>query len=75
MQSQANGTAEERLTPDLAKEKKRKSKELTVTLFIGDKQIDKLTPEQSERMAERLSQVMSRYYSLHTEEFAQIKTK
>ena len=75
MQSQAFDTAEEGFTPDLAKEKKRKNKELTGTLFIGGKQIDKLTPEQSERMAERLSQVMSRYYSLHTEEFQQIKTK
>lgn len=72
MQSQALDTAEERFTPDLAKEKKRKNKGLTVTLFIGDKQIDKLTPEQSERMAERLSEVMSRYYSSHTEEFEQI---
>ena len=70
MQSQEINTAEERFTPDLAKGKKRKG--LTVTLFIGDKQIDKLTPEQSERMAERLSQVMSRYYSSHMEEYGRI---
>jgi hypothetical protein len=50
-----------------------KGKELTVTLFIGDKQIDKLTPEQSERMAEKLSETMSRYYSIHTDEYEQMK--
>lgn len=72
MQSQEINTAEERFAPDLAKEEKRKNKGLTVTLFIGDKQIDKLTPEQSERMAERLSKTMSRYYSTNTEEFEQI---
>lgn len=50
-----------------------KSKELTVTLFIGDKQIDKLTPEQKERMAERLSQTMSRYYTSNLTEYEQMK--
>lgn len=72
MQSQEINATKEGFTSDLAKDKKRKNKELTVTLFIGDKQIDKLTPEQSERMAERLSQVMSRYYSSHIEEFGRI---
>ena len=72
MQSQEINTAEERFTPDLAKDKKRKK--LTVTLFIGDKRIDKLTPEQSDRMSERLSQVMSRYYSSHIEEFGRMKS-
>ncbi len=73
MQSQAINTAEERFTPDLAKEKKRKNKELTGTFFIGGKQVDKLTDEQCERMAERLSETMSRYYSSHTEEYEQMK--
>lgn len=50
-----------------------KGKELTVTLFIGDKQIDKLTPEQSERMAERLSETMSRYYNTHSSEYTAMK--
>lgn len=53
-------------TPDLAK---RKNKELTVTLFIGGKQVDTLTAEQRERMAQKLSKVMSRYYSSHLEEY------
>ena len=59
-------------TPDLAKEKK---KELTVTLYIGGKQIDTMTSEQSERMAKRLGEVMSTYYSLNNSELAEIKDK
>ena len=46
---------------------------LTVTLHIGGKQVEELTPEQCERMSQRLSEVMSRYYSLHPAEFAKIK--
>ena len=45
-----------------------KDKKLTVTLHIGGKQIDSLTPEQSERMAQRLSDAMSLYYTAHPEE-------
>lgn len=72
MQSQ-DIKAEERLTPDLAKDKKRKTKELTGTFFIGGKQVDKLTDEQCERMAERLSVTMSRYYSSHPSEYETMK--
>jgi hypothetical protein len=50
-----------------------KDTKLTVTLHIGGKQIDKLTPEQSERMAQRLSESMSLYYSVHPEELANLK--
>jgi hypothetical protein len=46
---------------------------LTVTLHIGDKQIDKLTADQSERMAQRLSEAMSIYYTSHSDEFLKIK--
>ena len=46
---------------------------LTVTLHIGDKQVDKLTAEQSERMAQRLSETMSLYYTAHPEEFSKLK--
>lgn len=52
--------------------KNKKSRGLTVTLFIGNKQVDKLTAEQQERMAERLSKTMSRYYSSHPSEYQQI---
>lgn len=46
---------------------------LTVTLHIGDKQIDKLTADQSKRMAQRLSEAMSIYYTSHSDEFLKIK--
>ena len=55
--------------PDLAKDKKQ----LTVTLFIGDKQIEELTPEQCERMAQKLSKTMNLYYSSHSTEFKGVK--
>lgn len=49
------------------------NKPLTVTLHIGGKQIDKLTDAQCEKMAQRLSETMSRFYSNHPEEYARIK--
>ena len=51
----------------------RKNKPLTVTLYVGGKQVDKLTPEQCEKMSQRLSEAMSRYYSLHPDEFLKLK--
>lgn len=70
MQSQAMKNTEVKVSkPDLAKEKKG----LTVTLFIGDKQIEELTPEQSERLAKRLSKTMSSYYSAHPSEYQKLK--
>ena len=51
-----------------------KEKKLTVTLHIGGKQVEKLTPEQAERMAQRLSETMSLYYSNHPEEYREIKS-
>lgn len=50
-----------------------KDTKLTVTLHIGGKQIDKLTPEQSERMADRLSEAMSVYYTAHSDELRKMK--
>lgn len=50
-----------------------KGTKLTVTLHIGEKQIDKLTADQSERMAQRLTEAMSLYYTAHPEEFSELK--
>ena len=47
----------------------RKGKPLTCTFYIGGKQVDKLTPEQSERMAQRVGEVLSAYYTAHPEEY------
>ena len=58
-----------KVKPDLAKDKKN---ELTVTFFVGGKQVDELTPEQTEQMAKRLSKTMSIYYTGHSEEYMKI---
>lgn len=70
MQSQGiNKTEVQVHTPDLAKDKKN---QLTVTFYVGGKQVDELTPEQSERMAQRLSKTMGVYYTAHSDEFKKI---
>lgn len=48
-------------------------KALTGTIHIGGKQVDELTEEQLERMAQRLSETMSIYYTSHRDEFKKIK--
>ena len=50
-----------------------KDTKLTVTLHIGGKQVETLTTEQSERMAQRLSEAMSLYYTAHPTEYANLK--
>lgn len=50
-----------------------KEKKLTVTLHIGGKQVDTLTPEQRERMAQKLSETLSVYYTAHPDEFKALK--
>lgn len=49
------------------------NKPLTVTLHIGGKQVETLTEEQCERMAQRLSETMSLYYTHHKDEYQKIK--
>lgn len=49
------------------------NKPLTVTLHIGGKQIEKLTTEQCEQMAQRLTEKMSLYYTSHKDEYQKIK--
>jgi hypothetical protein len=51
------------------------SKPLTVTLHIGGKQIETLTTEQREKMAQRLSETMSLYYTPRADEFRKIKNE
>ena len=50
------------------------NKPLTVTLHIGDKQIDRLTPGQCEEILKRLSETMSLYYTAHPDEYQNLKT-
>ena len=49
------------------------NKPLTVTLHIGGKQVETLTEEQCEKMAQKLSEVMSRYYTVHMDEYQKMK--
>lgn len=44
------------------------NKKLTVTLHIGGAQVEKLTDEQVRKMARRLSETMSRYYTANPRE-------
>ena len=50
-----------------------KEAKLTFTLHIGGKQVDTLTQEQRERMAQRIGEAMSLYYTAHPEEYVKLK--
>lgn len=45
-------------------------KEITVKLFIGEKQVDRLPEGYWDRMMDRVSETMSRYYTQHPDEYA-----
>ena len=51
----------------------RKEQTLTCTFFVGGKPVEELTPEQLDKISERLGEVMSTYYTAHPEEYAKIK--
>lgn len=51
-----------------------KGKPLTCTFYVGGKKVDKLTPEQSEVVAQRFSECLSRYYTQHPDEFIKLKS-
>ena len=51
------------------------NKPLTVTLHIGDKQIDRLTPGQCEEILKRLSETMSLYYTAHADEYKKLNLR
>jgi hypothetical protein len=50
-----------------------KKNELTFTLHIGGEQVEKLTAEQVQHIADRLSETMSAYYTAHPQEFINLK--
>lgn len=51
----------------------KRNQPLTCTFYVGGKQVDKLTPEQSKRIAQKFGEVLSLYYTQHPEEFIKIK--
>ena len=52
----------------------RKEQKLTCTFFVGSKQVDKLTPEHLEKMAQRVGEALSIFYTQHPEEYKLLKT-
>ncbi|MBO5047418.1 MAG: hypothetical protein J6D19_03300 [Clostridia bacterium] len=50
----------------------KKTKTLTCTFYVGGKQVEKLTEEQKEKMAQRFGEALSKYYSLHPEEYKKL---
>ena len=53
----------------------RTEQKLTYTLFVGGQPVDKLTPEQLDKMAARIGEAMSLYYSNHLGEYRKIASK
>lgn len=51
----------------------RKEQKLTCTFFVGSKPVEKLTPEHLEKISQRLGEVMSIYYTAHSEEYRTLK--
>lgn len=47
---------------------------LTCTFYVGGKLVDKLTPDQISRMAQKIGETMSTYYTAHPEEYKKIKS-
>ena len=48
-------------------------KKLTCTFFVGGMPVEELTPDQSEKIAKRVGEAMSIYYTAHPEEYKKIK--
>jgi hypothetical protein len=51
-----------------------RGQKLTCTFFVGGKQVDKLTPEQTERMAQKVGEVLSIYYTAHHDEYKKMQS-
>lgn len=49
-------------------------KKLTCTYYIGGRQVDSLTPEYLDKMAQRIGETLSKFYSVHPDEYRKIKT-
>ena len=49
-----------------------KQQQLTYSFYVGGVKVDKLTPEQLDRMSERLSKSMSEYYTQHPDEYRKL---
>ena len=52
----------------------KKQKPLTYTFHIGGKEIETLNEEQCERIAKKISEAMSIYYTAHPDEYLKLKS-
>lgn len=52
----------------------RAEKKLTYTFYVGGRPVDKLTPEQVDKLARKMGEALSSYYTAHPEEYRRIKT-
>ena len=48
-------------------------KKLTCTYYIGGRHVDSLPPEYLDKMAKRIGEAMSIYFTAHLEEYKKIK--
>lgn len=53
----------------------KRQKELTFTLYVGGVKVEKLTPEQKQKMADRMGEALSLYYSRHIDEYQKLFIK
>lgn len=53
----------------------RTEQKLTYSIYVGGKPVDHLTPEQLDRMAQRIGEAMSTYYTAHPDEYQKIASK
>lgn len=51
----------------------KRAKTLTCTFFVGNKQVEELSPEYLEKMSQKLSKAMSDYYTVHMDEYLKLK--
>ena len=49
-----------------------KRKEITYSIYIGDKKVDKLPEDYVDRMMERVGEVMSLYYRQHPDQYRRL---
>lgn len=52
-----------------------KQQQLTYSFYVAGVKVDRLTPEQLDRMSERLSKSMSEYYTRHPDEYLKLNFK
>lgn len=51
------------------------AKELKCIFYVNGERVDRLTEEQKDSMAEKLSKAMSRYYTVNIEEYESLISK